>query len=857
MINYSQSIKISQLSAMTGSAITVADYVPIVNSATLTTQKVTLGNISTFFIGFSNTGSFTGSFTGSVSGTASYSRNGMSTGSSYPITSSWAQYVVSASTSEGIASKNTINIQTIYSASRTADINIFTGYTQAGRGIAGNINITAGGVDGDIATNPGNVNIYGGSVNQDSYAGNVNIYGGSTTQNGGGDHATGGNVIIQAGSGSQANGYVYIKDGLGNTKLQINQTGTVITGSLNVRGNISASVISASNIAPFTSSNFKSTNATITNLKGTLTGNLIGSVSSGSTLSISTTAGNANVNISTAYVSNNGIAAGSITIRPGGIDGDNSTNPGNVNIYGGACDQDSPAGNVNIYGGSTTEIGGTDSVTGGNVIIQAGSGSYARGNVYINDGFGNTKISVNEIGTVITGSLQATGNVTASNAWFGKGAPDESAISASLYLTANTNPSYKWIIDADAGDNEGLHVMSGSGYVGIGTDNPVNKLDVVGNISASSFTGSLFGTSSWASNSVSSSYASNSGTSLSGGAINYIPLWLGSSTLTTSSIYQTGGNIGIGTNTPNSTLSVVGNISASVISASNIAPFTSSNFKSTNATITNLKGTLTGNLIGSVSSGSTLSISTTAGNANVNISTAYVSNNGIAAGSITIRPGGIDGDNSTNPGNVNIYGGACDQDSPAGNVNIYGGSTTEIGGTDSVTGGNVIIQAGSGSYARGNVYINDGFGNTKISVNEIGTVITGSLQATGNVTASNAWFGKGAPDESAISASLYLTANTNPSYKWIIDADAGNNEGLHVMSGSGYVGIGTDYPAYTLDVSGSANFIGGIIISGNTSIVPVNTSGSMFFSSSRLWVFTGTGNNYGAGVGWSTASLSI
>jgi hypothetical protein len=480
MINYSQSIKISQLSAMTGSAITVADYVPIVNSATLTTQKVTLGNISTFFIGFSNTGSFTGSFTGSVSGTASYSRNGMSTGSSYPITSSWAQYVVSASTSEGIASKNTINIQTIYSASRTADINIFTGYTQAGSGIAGNINITAGGVDGDVATNPGNVNIYGGSVNQDSYAGNVNIYGGSTTQNGGGDHATGGNVIIQAGSGSQANGYVYIKDGLGNTKLQINQTGTVITGSLNVRGNISASVISASNIAPFTSSNFKSTNATITNLKGTLTGNLIGSVSSGSTLSISTTAGNANVNISTAYVSNNGIAAGSITIRPGGIDGDNSTNPGNVNIYGGACDQDSPAGNVNIYGGSTTEIGGTDSVTGGNVIIQAGSGSYARGNVYINDGFGNTKISVNEIGTVITGSLQATGNVTASNAWFGKGAPDESAISASLYLTANTNPSYKWIIDADAGNNEGLHVMSGSGYVGIGTDYPAYTLDVSG-----------------------------------------------------------------------------------------------------------------------------------------------------------------------------------------------------------------------------------------------------------------------------------------------------------------------------------------------------------------------------------------
>jgi hypothetical protein len=31
----------------------------------------------------------------------------------------------------------------------------------------------------------------------------------------------------------------------------------------------------------------------------------------------------------------------------------------------------------------------------------------------------------------------------------------------------------------------------------------------------------------------------------------------------------------------------------------------------------------------------------------------------------------------------------------------------------------------------------------------------------------------------------------------------------------------------------------------------------MFYSASILWVFTGTANDYGAGVGWSTASLSI
>ena len=61
---------------------------------------------------------------------------------------------------------------------------------------------------------------------------------------------------------------------------------------------------------------------------------------------------------------------------------------------------------------------------------------------------------------------------------------------------------------------------------------------ITGSVNATSFTGSLFGTSSWASNALTSS-------NVQGGAANYIPLWNTATSLSSSTIYQSAGNIGI------------------------------------------------------------------------------------------------------------------------------------------------------------------------------------------------------------------------------------------------------------------------------------------------------------------------
>ena len=79
-----------------------------------------------------------------------------------------------------------------------------------------------------------------------------------------------------------------------------------------------------------------------------------------------------------------------------------------------------------------------------------------------------------------------------------------------------------------------------NGVIALNNSIITGSLTVTGGI-----TGSLFGTSSWATNVISASYALTA-SNVNGGTTNYIPLWLSNNRLGSSSIYQTSSIISIG-----------------------------------------------------------------------------------------------------------------------------------------------------------------------------------------------------------------------------------------------------------------------------------------------------------------------
>jgi hypothetical protein len=116
-------------------------------------------------------------------------------------------------------------------------------------------------------------------------------------------------------------------------------------------------------------------------------------------------------------------------------------------------------------------------------------------------GISPTKIEIRSafedaVGGWVSGSIHfitPTGSTVITNEGrlgLGTGLP-----SAQLHISGASNSG---LLEIDSPAVNNIIYVSGSGNVGIGTGTPTNTLQVVGGVTATSFTGSLFGTSSWA-----------------------------------------------------------------------------------------------------------------------------------------------------------------------------------------------------------------------------------------------------------------------------------------------------------------------------------------------------------------------
>ena len=172
----------------------------------------------------------------------------------------------------------------------------------------------------------------------------------------------------------------------------------------------------------------------------------------------------------------------------------------------------------------------------------------------------------------VTGSISATGPIYSqvNGGMYFQGGDD-----AALYdINISNHMGIYGVQDSTVGTiklGSGGGTVSGQGgNIGINTTNPTSaSLTVNGNVWATSFTGSLFGTASWAVSAswaptpalaTTASYALTS-SNVQGGTANYIPIWNTATSLSSSAIYQSTGNVGIGTTSPSQKLSVSGNIS--------------------------------------------------------------------------------------------------------------------------------------------------------------------------------------------------------------------------------------------------------------------------------------------------------
>jgi len=530
------------LTALTSSYINVATNA--VSSSYAGTASVSISS------SFSTTSSYNlNSISSSYSLTASFAANAgssLTTGSTYPITSSWANNAISSSYAN-VATTAT-------SATSATSANTANSATSASYALTASFALNASSGGGGSGTVTGSVN-YIAKFTSGSSVGN--------------------SVIYESGSN------IGIGTTTPNSKLNINSSGSLVSGSVvfsvegtqgslfSVDDNLSGSLMSVNDVSGLPILEVFSDDRLVV---GTYNSNAL--VVTGSRVGIGT-----NVPIAKLQVSGN-ISGSSFTssVSNGvGFLGTSSfsvTSSYALNALTASFALNASGGG----GGSGTVTGSTNYISkftsgtsvGNSVIYETGS------NIGIGTTVPNSKLNINSSGSLVSGSVVFSVEGTQGSLF----SVDDN-LSGSL-MSVNDISGLP-ILEVFSDDrlvvgtyNSNALVVTGS-KVGIGTNNPVAKLQVNGNISGSSFTGSVFGTSSWATNALTASFASNAGSSLTTGST--YPITSSWANNSISSSFSTTSATATSANTANSATSASYSLSSSY--SVNSTTSTSSSFAST------------------------------------------------------------------------------------------------------------------------------------------------------------------------------------------------------------------------------------------------------------------------------------
>ena len=241
------------------------------------------------------------------------------------------------------------------------------------------------------------------------------------------------------------------------------------------------------------------------------------------------------------------------------------------------------------------------------------------------------------------------------------------AASSFAWVTGETTPAqtgntHNVLINDSAG------TILTSGSVGVGTS-PAYKLDVSG---TGNFTGTVnVATPTTGTNAATKAYVDTaiaSVTSTISGTANYLPIFTGSNAIGNSAIYQTGGNVGIGTTNPVHKLQVTGD--GLILTTTDYA---------------------------AGSAGSSLNVYPNSGTGNVPMILQSYTAGGGAYGNIGLQPnGGNVGIGTTNPQTKLHVGGTTNPQISIGTIDYGGNSGQAVAGLQSIetagSGGQLLFQ---------------------------------------------------------------------------------------------------------------------------------------------------------------------